>query len=60
MRKRESRAAAEILRAVLAKVERGELTAPRRVRARLEGAVMALEAAAPSTRRGSGYKRRSR
>ncbi len=46
MTKTEIRAAAELLRAILARVETGELTAPRRVVARLEGALTALEALA--------------
>jgi hypothetical protein len=46
MPKGEARAAAEILGAILARVERGELTAAGRVRARLEGAATALEAVA--------------
>jgi hypothetical protein len=46
MRKGEARAAAEILRKVLARIERGDLTAPGRVRARIEGAALALQAAA--------------
>ena len=44
MRKGEARSAAEILRAILVRVERGELTAPGRAVARLEGAVTALKA----------------
>jgi hypothetical protein len=40
------RDAGELLRAILAKVERGELTAPARVVTRLEGALVALKAAA--------------
>jgi hypothetical protein len=43
MRKSEARTAAEILRAILARVERGELTAAGRVRARLEGAATTFE-----------------
>ena len=46
MRKGEARAAAEILRAILARIERGDLTATGRVRARLEGAATAFEALA--------------
>jgi hypothetical protein len=53
MNQRELRAAAELLRALLARVEAGELTAPKRVVARLEGAVTALAAVAqPTLRRG--------
>jgi len=44
VRKAEVRAAAEILRAILARVVSGELTASKRVAARLEGAAAALEA----------------
>ena len=46
MTKAELRAAAALLRTILARVEAGELTAPRRVVARLEGAATALEAVA--------------
>jgi hypothetical protein len=38
------RAAADLLRAILARVEAGDLTAPKRVVARLVGAVTALDA----------------
>jgi hypothetical protein len=46
MRKGEARAAAEILRRSLGRVERGDLSSPGRVRARLEGAATAFEAIA--------------
>jgi hypothetical protein len=46
MRKSEACTAAEILRAILARIERQELAATGRVRARLEGAATALEALA--------------
>jgi hypothetical protein len=45
------RAAAEILRAMLARVASGELTASKRVSARLEGTATALEALAKRRRR---------
>lgn len=51
MRKTEARAAAEILRAILARIERGELTAAGRVRARLEGAATAFETLAKRKRK---------
>ena len=44
MTKTELRAATDLLHAILARVEAGELTAPKRVVARLEGAEAALEA----------------
>jgi hypothetical protein len=50
MTKAELRAAADLLRAILASVEAGELTAPQRVVARLEGAATAWEAMAQPTR----------
>ena len=43
MKKAELRAAADLLRAILARVEAGELTAPRRVVARSEDAATAFE-----------------
>jgi hypothetical protein len=46
VKKGEARAAAEILRRILGRAERGELTASRRMRARLEGAATAFEAIA--------------
>jgi hypothetical protein len=46
MKKVELRRAAGLLRAILGRVEAGELTAPKRVVARLEGAATALEAVA--------------
>ena len=49
--KTELRAAAEMLRTILARVEAGEFTAPKGVVARLEGAATALEAVAQPTRR---------
>ena len=49
--KAELRAAAEMLRTILARVEAGELTAPKGVVARLDGAATALEAVAQPTRR---------
>jgi hypothetical protein len=45
--------AAEILRAILARIECGELTVSGRVRSRLEGAVMALDASAAKVKGGS-------
>jgi hypothetical protein len=57
MKKAELRAAADLLRTILARVEAGELTAPKRVVARLEGAATALEAVVQSTR---GSSRRPR
>lgn len=46
VKKGEARSAAEILRAILARLEHGDLTATGRVRARLEGAATAFEALA--------------
>lgn len=51
MLKREARGSAEILRAILARIERGELVAAGRVRARLEGAATAFEALAKRKRK---------
>jgi hypothetical protein len=51
MTKADLRAAAGLLRAILARVEAGELTAPKRVVARLEGAATALEIMARRMRR---------
>ena len=53
MTKAQFRAAADLLRAILARVEAGELTAPKRVVTRLEGAATALEVVARPTRRGA-------
>jgi hypothetical protein len=54
VRKSEIRAAAVMLRAIVERIQTGELTAPNRVTARLEGAATALEAlsgrAGPLTR----------
>jgi hypothetical protein len=50
--KADLRAAADLLRAILARVEAGELTALKRVIARLEGSLVAFEALARSKRRG--------
>jgi hypothetical protein len=49
MKKVELRCAADLLCAILARVEAGELTAPARVVARLEGAATVLEAVARPT-----------
>jgi len=49
--KAELRAAAEMLRTILAKIASGELTGSRRLIARLEGAASALEALATRSRR---------
>jgi hypothetical protein len=46
MRKSEIRAAAAILRAIIHEIQKGELTAPGRLTARLEGALTALAALA--------------
>jgi hypothetical protein len=51
VRKADVRAAAEILRAMLARVGSGELTASKRVIARFEGAATALEALAKQRHR---------
>jgi hypothetical protein len=52
MTKRELRAAADLLRALLARVGAGEVTASARVVARLEGVLDVLDVLARSKRRG--------
>lgn len=51
MTRAELRAAADLLRAILARVEAGELIAPKRAVAQLEGAATALEALGKKGRR---------
>lgn len=58
VKKAELRAAADMLRTILARVEAREMTAPKGVVARLDGAVTALEAVAKPTR-GSGRRPRA-
>jgi hypothetical protein len=51
MKKSDALAAVSILREILGKVEMGSLKAPQRVVARLEGAILGVEAAATSRAR---------
>jgi hypothetical protein len=51
VRKAEIRAAAAMLRAIVERIQAGELTAPGRVTARLEGAATALGALSGRTRK---------
>ena len=52
MTKTELRAAAEMLRTILAKIASGELSGSKRLIARLEGAASALEALAERRKQG--------
>jgi len=57
MNEEELRAAAQLLREILARIEVGGLTAPRRVVARLEGVVIALDSLAGDDRPAAADRR---